>query len=134
VAERLVVGVEYDIYHADDADDAAETKKPEASAADGQASLAVRREGEFGGWVWDLPPEYGKGGRDEEVWLAYGDYSIPDLERKEQEKKEKGKKQQQETKDWEETTQFGSRGRTGEWRRRRWVRMVRRVSLDEGSR
>jgi len=34
------------------------------------------------------------------------------------------------SKDWEEGTVFNSKGRTGEWRRRRWVRLVKRRTVD----
>ena len=51
----------------------------------------------------------------------------------EEQKRNKGKKDKKDAdekqKDWEEQIKFGSRGRTGEWRRRRWVRMVRRKKV-----
>lgn len=124
VNDRLIVGVEYDIMHHDSAD-----------------LQAQRRESinlDFGGWVWDLPPPPDtKSGleRDEEVWLAYGDYNFAEDEKA----KRKGKRDERTIeekakvkKDWEEQIRFGSRGRTGEWRRRRWVRIVRRRKVNEG--
>jgi hypothetical protein len=115
VNERLVVGVEYDVLSNQDGEDSIEG----ANSGSGRAT-------DFGGWVWDLPPRIGEGGRDEEVWLAYGDYDVPSA------KKEKSKKQKKaESRDWEESVRYGTAGRTGEWRRRRWVRMVRRKEIRE---
>ncbi len=97
---------------------------------------------DFGGWVWDLPPAPGSGvNRDDDLWLAYGDYDVPKVgvrsTSKEEEKarkkreKEKEKRAKMEQlvasgKDWEEATRIENRGRTGEWRRRRWVRLIKR--------
>ena len=92
--------------------------------------------------MWDLPPKVGEGGRDEEVWLAYGDYDLSTTDKEEKRKKdkkelEKKKKEKKEKrdgardKDWEEGVRYGSAGRTGEWRRRRWVRVVRRREIRE---
>jgi len=124
VADRLIVGVEYDVMHAE--------------ALQGNRRDSVNAD--FGGWVWDLPPlsTDTKSGleRDEEVWLAYGDYNIGEHASKEE--KERTKQRLKKTrkdkaslgeKDWEEQIKFGGRGRTGEWRRRRWVRVVRRKQL-----
>lgn len=122
VSDRLIVGVEYDVIHQGAALDA-QTRRESINA-------------DFGGWVWDLPPpSETKSGleRDDEVWLAYGDYNFADLEDREKakklQKKKKEKKDGQTDKDWEEQIKFGSRGRTGEWRRRRWVRVVRRKAM-----
>lgn len=132
VSERLVVGVEYDVL----GNDSTTNTTDNSSSPDGGG----RREsitGEFGGWVWDLPPKVGEGGRDEEVWLAYGDYDFSTREEQEKERKrkrerEKGhKKGESRDKDWEEGVRYGTRGRTGEWRRRRWVRVVRRREIRE---
>lgn len=107
VSERLVVGVEYDADFSDYA---------------GQGDEAHHRGNE--GWVWDLPPK----GREEEVWLAYGeDYGLTQKEKKES---EKIKKHQKRDSDWEEGMRWSDGSmKTGEWRRRRWVRTVKRVSL-----
>ena len=124
VADRLIVGVEYDVMHSE----ALQDRRRESVNAD------------FGGWVWDLPPPSTdtKTGleRDEEVWLAYGDYNFGDQASKEEKekakqnlKKKKRDKASQGAKDWEEHIKFGGRGRTGEWRRRRWVRVVRRREI-----
>lgn len=121
VADRLIVGVEYDVMHSEGLQD----QRRESVNAD------------FGGWVWDLPPPSTdtKTGleRDEEVWLAYGDYNFAEHATKEKKQRAKqnlkktgkGEASQRE-KDWEEQFKYGGRGRTGEWRRRRWVRVVRR--------
>ncbi len=128
VSERLVVGVEYEVLSRD--------------SSEGPISPDGRREsvnGEFGGWVWDLPPKVGEGGRDEELWLAYGDYDFPARDKKEEEAERKGdrvkergtRNKESRGKDWEESVRYGAEGRTGEWRRRRWVRVVRRRQIRE---
>ena len=125
VSERLVVGVEYDVVNVD------EDREGESSEE------ALRRgsvNGEFGGWVWDLPPQPGQADlkREEEMWLAYGDYDFPKPEKGEEKAgKGKGHKKGVESRDWEEAVRYGSRGKTGEWRRRRWVRVVKRTELRE---
>lgn len=123
VNDRLVVGVEYDVLNHD--------------ASGANAISTARRESvnaDFGGWVWDLPPAPGSGAnREDDLWLAYGDYNVPSLNREEEGKKkksEKDKKLKKLTKDWEEATVFENTGRTGEWRRRRWVRLVKRQTVD----
>ena len=123
VSERLVVGVEYDVLQQDSLN--------EPISPDGRRESV---NGEFGGWVWDLPPKVGEGGRDEEVWLAYGDYDFPARE-KEKDKKghKKAETKGQKEKDWEESVRYGNSGRTGEWRRRRWVRVVKRRQIQEHS-
>jgi hypothetical protein len=138
VNERLIVGVEYDVlqHDSDDADGMA------AAAKTGLDVSTNRRDSvnlDFGGWVWDLPPAPGSGAnRDDDLWLAYGDYNVPvpsisrddEKSRKKIEKdKYKARKANQE-KDWEEATRLDSRGRTGEWRRRRWVRLVKRKAVE----
>ena len=124
VGERLVVGVEYGVISA-----------PADTDSDKDSRNELQRKGsetEFGGWVWDLPPPPGAGGRDEEVWLAYGDYDLPSsMSTKEKEKRKKEltkEKEKRRQKDWEEAVRYGSANglRTGEWRRRRWMRVVRR--------
>jgi len=113
VAERLVTGVEFDVtgIGEDDAD---------------AFSLSGNR-GEFGGWVWDLPPALRSPGIEEdEMWLAYGEeYDVG--KRRDKEARERIKREAQIGRDWEEGRWAG---RTGEWRRRRWVRVVRRVGVD----
>lgn len=125
VADRLIVGVEYDIMH-----------RGHDLSQDRRASVNA----DFGGWVWDLPPPATntKTGldRDEEVWLAYGDYHFDDHGPKDEKdkakktpKKAKKDRSSQGEQDWEEQIKFGVRGRTGAWRRRRWVRLVRRTPM-----
>lgn len=147
VDERLIVGVGYDALDRNLGDDngGEDTEEESVTDNDDDESFAAKRTRkrsinlDFGGWVWDLPPAVGtSGNRDEDVWLAYGDYDIPSLvsekERKKEEKEKKGKKIAGGTigtitKDWEEHIMFGNKGRTGEWRRRRWVRVVKRQSF-----
>ncbi|KAI3289886.1 hypothetical protein DTO002I6_6763 [Penicillium roqueforti] len=75
--------------------------------------------GEVGGWVWDLPPPRQEPGDD--LTSAYGDLHDPPSP-----KETKGKEQEKTQRDWEEgTASYG----VGEWRRRRWVRVVQRISL-----
>lgn len=101
VSERLVTGVEFD------------------------APLQCEAVGtEFGGWVWDLPAPKNPA-EEEEPWLAYDDDRQPGKRRG---KKAKSKDSVDEPgTDWEESTAW--RGRTGDWRRRRWVRLVRRIGI-----
>ncbi|KAJ5970864.1 uncharacterized protein N7479_000782 [Penicillium vulpinum] len=76
--------------------------------------------GEVGGWVWDLPPIRRES--DDDLTLAYGD-----LPESPSPKGTKGKgKEKAKLRDWEEGT--AAHG-VGEWRRRRWVRVVQRISL-----
>nr|KAK5444556.1 Peroxisome size and maintenance regulator [Exophiala xenobiotica] len=131
VNDRLVVGVEYDVLHHGDREAASivTTDRRESVNAD------------FGGWVWDLPPAPGSGvNREDDLWLAYGDYDVP-LSKNKEEKEEQRKKKKPlapatdrhkkaMSKDWEEGTVFNGKGRTGEWRRRRWVRLVKRRTVD----
>ena len=76
--------------------------------------------------MWDLPPALRSPGfEEEEMWLAYGEeYDVG--KRRDKEAKERIKREAQVGRDWEEGRWAG---RTGEWRRRRWVRVVRRVSI-----
>ena len=117
VSDRLIVGVEYDVIN-----------YSTLNAVDRRESINA----DFGGWAWDLAPPSSdtKSGleRQDEVWLAYGDYHVDDDKDKEKKKlREHNRHRSSQTqKDWEEQIKFGSRGRTGEWRRRRWVRLVRR--------
>lgn len=138
VNERLIVGVEYDVISngKEDVDD-------DDSGGDNDIDFEALKQrkqsinADFGGWVWDLPPAPGStGNRDEEVWLAYGDYDIPKELLEKGKKDKKGHKRGAKSadwagKDWEESVRFGNKGRTGEWRRRRWVRVVKRVAMDD---
>ena len=122
------MGVEYDVMHNENDNDDNNDDNDNDNGNGMEGSSRRGSAGEFGGWVWDLPPLPGSGGRDEEVWLAYGEggYDFPAKE-KEKVKKMKAEK----VKDWEEATRYGNSGRTGEWRRRRWVRVVRRRYIDQ---
>jgi hypothetical protein len=128
VNERLVVGVEFGVSGSEEAVNDLPTGQSRDGAGDDDGIGSLQRrssEGAYNGWVWDLPPPPGQGGREEEVWLAYGEYDVPKAEK---EKLKKLKKQR--SKDWEEATHYGGIGssglRTGEWRRRRWTRVVKR--------
>jgi hypothetical protein len=113
VVERMVTGVEFEVH---------------GVSGDGLGE-------QVGGWVWDLlPPDSSQastddGDHDGSV-AAYGDLWEPDgkRNRKAKEKDSKGV-----ARTWEEGT--GSGHGTGEWRRRRWIRVVKRVSVspDKGA-
>ncbi|KAH0827659.1 hypothetical protein AYO21_07807 [Fonsecaea monophora] len=158
VNERLVVGVEYDVLNRESqkidgplsgqAASGPGDHDQDGNRNDSDTRLrrisTTRRESinlDFGGWVWDLPPMPGSGvNRDDDLWLAYGDYDVPKVgvrhQSKEEEKARKKREKEREkrdkkeksgaVRDWEEATRVDSRGRTGEWRRRRWVRLVKR--------
>lgn len=160
VSERLVTGVEYDVYGPggsetstsintsaintrpmnEKGDKSKDQKSESYSSYHGRANSAAQAAGNFGGWVWDLPPPRTLT-RDEDLWLAYGDYDFGEDDRK-----DKGHKKRQSSsgsaaahkaqhhRDWEEAVRYGDRQRTGEWRRRRWVRMVRRVPVASSAR
>ena len=120
VSERLITGVEFDV---------------SASGIGGE---------EFGGWVWDLPPlpkhDFNV---DDDMWLAYGGGSddinggggrTKEAQKKmgkKQKEKERKAREERRQKDWEEAR---FQGRTGEWRRRRWVRLVKRIGVDSSER
>ena len=112
VAERLVTGVEFDVPVDYDLE---------------AHHMSLR--GEYGGWVWDLPPTVKSPGFEEdEMWLAYGEeYGLGSGEKK-KDLKEKLKREAKVGRDWEEGRWAG---RTGEWRRRRWVRVVKRVGVSK---
>ncbi|KKY15932.1 putative integral peroxisomal membrane [Phaeomoniella chlamydospora] len=113
VTERLITGVEFDV---------------SAAGVGGE---------EFGGWVWDLPPLRKEGfDDDDDIWLAYGG-GTDDIhggggatkaqkKGKKQLEMQRKAREERRQKDWEEARYLG---RTGEWRRRRWVRVVKRVGL-----
>ena len=103
VSERLVTGVEFDV------------------SLDGDPKGT-----EFGGWVWDLPAPKGPAEEEEEMWLAYDDNNRGPTKKSGNKKKTMGANNEP-GKDWEESTMWA--GRTGEWRRRRWVRLVRRLGV-----
>ena len=116
VSERLITGVEFDV----------------SSAGFGAE--------EFGGWVWDLPPLKEAYEDDDDLWLAYGggtdDINGGGGDTRAATRKKLGKKElerqkramaEKRQKDWEEARHSG---RTGEWRRRRWVRVVRRIGMN----
>jgi len=86
---------------------------------------------EVGGWVWDLPSESPSAQEEDEeiTTMAYGDL---EQERNTSSKGKnssisKDKHRAKSAQDWEEagTATYG----VGEWRRRRWVRIVQRMNL-----
>ncbi|KAI1613234.1 integral peroxisomal membrane peroxin-domain-containing protein [Exophiala viscosa] len=118
VNDRLVVGVEYDILQHDDDPNIATNRRDSINA-------------DFGGWVWDLPPVPGSGAnREDDLWLAYGEYDVPSTSHMKEDGERRKKNAEKRIKDWEEGTIVDNKGRTGEWRRRRWVRLVKRKPVD----
>lgn len=138
MGERLVTGVEFEVsphYNAENDEVAV------AGAAGGAGGLQGSEE--FGGWVWDLPPPRTVESSAMSSSLSLSlpptpvSPSTPDkVRRKPPPLPQSPRPQQQQVplRDWEESTMArGSvAGRTGEWRRRRWVRIVQRVG-SEGS-
>lgn len=115
VVERMVTGVEFEVH---------------GVSGDGLGE-------QVGGWVWDLhPPSTSQGstedGDHDGSVAPYGDLWEPDGKRS-RKGKEKEKDSKEVARAWEEGT-GGGHG-TGEWRRRRWIRVVKRVSIspDKGS-
>ena len=108
VVERMVTGVEFEVH---------------GVSGDGLGE-------QVGGWVWDLLPTGSsrlptEDGGDQGSVAAYGDLWEPNGKRK---GKGKGKEDpRQASRDWEEGT--GGANGTGEWRRRRWIRVVKRASV-----
>ncbi|KAK2877125.1 hypothetical protein FQN49_001399 [Arthroderma sp. PD_2] len=107
VMERMVTGVEFEIPDSND---------------------GILGE-EVGGWVWDLPfspPDEDPSATDR---LAYTD-SWESPRSKTQMSTQVNKRSSHVDKpEWEEAT--GRVDRAGDWRRRRWVRVVRRMTIDE---
>jgi hypothetical protein len=113
VVERMITGVGFEI--------------PGSSVGS-----SAMNEDQVGGWVWDLPPSGWQAliDDDELSVMAYGDLtesrSATSTAKSDPKEKGKGKAKAVQTRDWEESTQVQG---TGEWRRRRWVRVVHRVSV-----
>ncbi|EGD84320.2 uncharacterized protein TERG_00602 [Trichophyton rubrum CBS 118892] len=106
VMERMVTGVEFEI--------------PDNN--DGIISE------EIGGWVWDLPFNRPDDEHAVDI-LAYTD-SWESPRRNAQMAAQTSKRSNQKDKpEWEEATKQVDRA--GDWRRRRWVRVVRRMTIDE---
>jgi hypothetical protein len=107
VVERMITGVGFEV--------------PPGSNDAGNSSSPISEE--VGGWVWDLPPGAGSQtalDEDDFTPTAYGDLK---------EQKGKGKRTSLTQRDWEESTAPLQIQGMGEWRRRRWVRIVHRVSM-----
>lgn len=107
VVERMITGVGFEV--------------PGSSTG----SSGAMSDDQVGGWVWDLPPSGWQAAvydDDELSVMGYGDLK----DSRSAKEKRKGKAKVLQTRDWEESTQVQG---TGEWRRRRWVRVVHRVSV-----
>lgn len=134
VMERMITGVGFEI---------------PGSSGDGNVGAASILDSTVGGWVWDLPPEeplkapsVGTVDEDDEMGpLAYGDLSesnvtssIQSMTSTSSAKLAKSNiskaiaRGKMRSRDWEEKGVVNFNG-MGEWRRRRWVRIVYRVSV-----
>lgn len=86
---------------------------------------------EVGGWVWDLPPEGSRPSEEDEemTTMGYGDLEPESTasSKKTGASPAKGSGRVKPPQDWEEAAS-ASYG-VGEWRRRRWVRVVQRMNL-----
>ncbi|KAJ5634662.1 hypothetical protein N7528_002504 [Penicillium herquei] len=78
---------------------------------------------EVGGWVWDLPADSPSHDEDEIPTMAYGDLQS-ETKHERKSSKDSGKYT---TRDWEEGATASYE--VGEWRRRRWVRIVQRMNV-----
>ncbi|OJJ42873.1 hypothetical protein ASPZODRAFT_1279613 [Penicilliopsis zonata CBS 506.65] len=119
VVERIITGVGCEVQGS--------TAEPNGTAGD-----------EVGGWVWDLPPASSgshETSREEDeipTTLVYGDLSDSYNSLKKNGKSPKGKRRipsYSASRDWEEGTGTVGPRAMGEWRRRRWVRVVHRISI-----
>ncbi|KKA24396.1 Integral peroxisomal membrane peroxin [Rasamsonia emersonii CBS 393.64] len=117
VMERMITGVGFEV--------------PPGSSDDEGGSAAMNEE--VGGWVWDLPPSStSQAGLDDDEFrqMAYGDLNLRESRSKAAaDQKGKGKtkgNRNSQGRDWEESTGGAQTQGMGEWRRRRWVRMVHR--------
>lgn len=106
VVERMITGVGFEV--------------------SGSPSESGMTSGEIGGWVWDLPPA---SNRYEEAVSTLA-YDVLESLNPSKGHDSKGRKKGKEriSQDYEEKVHTGSHV-TGEWRRRRWIRIVHRVSL-----
>jgi hypothetical protein len=100
VVERMITGVGFEV---------------PGVTAEGRAAVD-----EVGGWVWDLPTESSAPNEERDMTtMAYGDLDMVSQSQPQPKVKVPAG-------DWEETaaTSYG----VGEWRRRRWVRVVQRMN------
>lgn len=127
VAERLVTGVEFEVPHT-----GASERDNNGENGNGQAGEGAGDQ--FGGWVWDLPPPPSSPSPFSASAIGPEPRTpmSPSSSSSRAGKKGGGSRQPQPLRDWEEaTTTAATRARTGEWRRRRWVRVVQRVGSSE---
>ncbi|KAJ5888148.1 hypothetical protein N7495_008189 [Penicillium taxi] len=103
VMERMITGVGFEV---------------PGETSDGNSTVD-----EIGGWVWDLPSDPSP--EDEQIpIMAYGDLAID--EKPSSSAQHTTSKDDSSGRDWEEApASFG----VGEWRRRRWARVVQRMNL-----
>ncbi|KAJ5167813.1 uncharacterized protein N7482_003407 [Penicillium canariense] len=110
VVERMITGVGFEV---------------PGMSPDGSAIID-----EVGGWVWDLPsdPPTVREEEEEMTTMAYGDLKVSNSSSKPKgASPPKEKNRAKSAGDWEEAASaaYG----VGEWRRRRWVRIVQRMNL-----
>ncbi|PYI05329.1 integral peroxisomal membrane peroxin [Aspergillus sclerotiicarbonarius CBS 121057] len=107
VVERMITGVGFEV--------------------SGSSSESGMASGEIGGWVWDLPPASFRDDDEVASTLGYDDLDSTHSPRgHDQRAKKKGKERV--SQDYEEKVHTGSNV-MGEWRRRRWIRIVHRTSM-----
>ncbi|KAL4870297.1 hypothetical protein BDV12DRAFT_59866 [Aspergillus spectabilis] len=109
VVERMITGVGFEV--------------PGSISESGASS------DEIGGWVWDLPSvSDARGDEDVASALGYGSGVFGQGSGSGEKKKGKRKGKERAYQDYEEKGNTGSNV-MGEWRRRRWVRIVHRISM-----
>lgn len=133
VADRLVTGVGFEVSPTVDGnDDIHESENKNDTNARQMRKVAADVSDQFGGWVWDLPPT-------SSPLPALGSEprtsSVNGLRSGKKSGGSRPRQQSRGDRDWEESTTRGPAvaARTGEWRRRRWVRMVQRVGSEVGN-
>ena len=109
VVERMITGVGFEI---------------PGSGADGSGTGD-----EVGGWVWDLPVKSTHSQDEGEAIPAFDDSTLSSGGNTSPGPKKSGKGKPA-SREYEEEGSVGSYG-IGEWRRRRWVRIVHRVSVED---
>lgn len=111
VVERMITGVGFEV---------------PGVTPDGHAIID-----EVGGWVWDLPAEPSVTREEEDdgvTPMAYGDLDVSTPSSKSKRPSlSKGKHRAKSSGDWEEASSASYA--VGEWRRRRWVRIVQRMNV-----
>ncbi|PYH95291.1 hypothetical protein BO71DRAFT_449438 [Aspergillus ellipticus CBS 707.79] len=107
VVERMITGVGFEV--------------------SGGPSEGSTTSGEIGGWVWDLPPASFRGDYEVTSTSGHDDLDSTDPSRA-SDKKSRKKGKERIPLDYEERVNAGPNV-MGEWRRRRWIRIVHRLCI-----